>query len=464
MTLRRKLILTHSLIAVLVIFLVTVIANAAINRYFSSLANTQAKVLATDISDALRECYEREGRWLTNIRRCFRVGDGQILLRQQINSRRVMLTDPNGAMLFDSADSAPARLNKQTNIGVRQAADVVVNGQVVGIVSVQPIEGQFGKAEDQFLRIVRRSIFLAGLTAAIAALIIGSLLAQNLTRSLRRLTTAAHQLAHGDRDLRLPTPHGQDEVAELTQAFSTLNAELRRSEESRRSMVADIAHELRTPLSVLQLELESLQDGVTTPTPAVINSLNDEVTLLKRLIDDLRTLSLADTGQLTLQMQSVDINDAVERVTTRLAQAMRLKNLQLQVNLAPNLPHVWADPDRLQQVIGNLLHNAIRYTPHDGTITIGTEQRQHDIMLRVRNTGAGFSPEEAADIFKRFYRTDKARARETGGSGLGLAIVRGLTESMGGKVWAESEQGAGVTFFVALPKEEQRAESKEQRS
>ena len=229
-------------------------------------------------------------------------------------------------------------------------------------------------------------------------------------------------------------------------------------------MVADIAHELRTPLSVLQLELESLQDGVTTPTPAVINSLNDEVTLLKRLIDDLRTLSLADTGQLTLQMQSVDINDAVERVTTRLAQAMRLKNLQLQVNLAPNLPHVWADPDRLQQVIGNLLHNAIRYTPHDGTITIGTEQRQHDIMLRVRNTGAGFSPEEAADIFKRFYRTDKARARETGGSGLGLAIVRGLTESMGGKVWAESEQGAGVTFFVALPKEEQRAESKEQRS
>jgi len=245
------------------------------------------------------------------------------------------------------------------------------------------------------------------------------------------------------------TPGG--EVGELSEAFNTMSAELRRSEETRRQMVADIAHELRTPLSVLRLELESIEDGVTQATPAVVGSLNEEVGLLGRLVDDLRTLSLADAGQLSLEIGPVGVDEVIGRVVGRMQAAARAKGIALvSYAPAPGLA-VSADPTRLQQVIGNLLNNALRYTPEGGRVEIAARPAAGEIILAVRDSGPGFAADEAAAIFERFYRTDKARARDTGGSGLGLAIVRGLVQAMHGTVWAASQPGAGTIFYVALP-------------
>jgi signal transduction histidine kinase len=278
--------------------------------------------------------------------------------------------------------------------------------------------------------------------------------------------------------------------------------ELERQQLLRRQLVADIAHELRTPLSVLRVQIESLEDGIEQPTPATLASLSEEVGLLTRLVDDLRLLSLADAGQLSLSIGDVDATAAAERVVRMAAARARQQGIELRAEL-PDAPlTVVADPQRLAQVLGNLVENALRYTPSGGNVIVRvyadhrpmpsseakgptTEPRSEQlavdqpgptltrspahpltrlhrppsvvgsqpsfVVFEVADTGPGIPPDELPLIFERFYRADKTRARETGGSGLGLAIVQRLVEIQGGRIWASSAVGRGATFHVALP-------------
>lgn len=450
MTLRSKLILTHTAVVVLAIVLVVAVATRSVSRYFDELANSQARAVAIDLAVPLGDCYERNNGWPRLIRRCFNQNSE---LRQTVLPRmagwRILLADPTGRIVYDSAERR--RDDRLTPAETRRNVSIQADGRIVGSVVALPNSGQYGAAEDRFLVVVRRSVFVAGLVAGLVALLIGGLLAQGVTRPLRALTAAAQRLASGDSGAQVAALPGRDEVGELSQAFNTMSAELRRSEESRRQMVADIAHELRTPLSVLRLELESIEDGVSQATPAVVGSLNEEVGLLGRLVDDLRTLSLADAGQLSLDIAPVGVDEVIERVVGRMQAAAREKGIALVAHSpAPGLA-VSADPTRLQQMIGNLLSNALRYTPEGGQVEIAARPSGGEVILAVRDSGPGFDPAEAAAIFERFYRTDKARARDTGGSGLGLAIVRGLAQAMDGRVWAASQPGAGTIFYVALP-------------
>jgi signal transduction histidine kinase len=268
------------------------------------------------------------------------------------------------------------------------------------------------------------------------------------------------------------------ELAELATAFNSMAAELERQQQLRRQLVADIAHELRTPLSVLRVQLESLEDGIEQPTPTTLASLSEEVGLLTRLVDDLRLLSLADAGQLSLAIADVDAVAAAERVVRTATTRARQQGVDLRAELpmvgsdaGPPL-RVLADPQRLAQVLGNLVENALRYTPTGGVIVVrvrgmgdggwGLEDQllrpsPHPpspipcIVFEVADTGPGIPADQLSHIFERFYRTDKARARETGGSGLGLAIVQRLVEMQGGRIWASSAVGRGAIFHVALP-------------
>ncbi len=449
MKLQRKLLLTHIAVALVAILLITAVANFTVNRYFSDLAAKQAKQAAQEFAPALATCYEIIGSWDFNGQRCMKLGPRPFMPPQ---FRHVIVVDTTGEVVFDSRGRGPN--NKQptsvTQRDIERGEPISAeDGSVIGTVIVRPNEGQFGADEDYFLSVVRRNIWLAGAITALLALTIGFGLARTLAAPLRSLTAAVHQLAQGERSVQVDDS-GNDEIAELSQAFNSMSSELHRSEQVRRQMVADIAHELRTPLSVLQIELESIEDGVSKPTPAVISSLGEEVQQLNHLIEDLRTLSLADAGQLSLNPVELEPQDVVNRAVNRMQLAAREKQLELANDSAEHLDLVHADPSRLQQVLVNLLQNAVRYTPQGGKIRVTARQSAGEVILGIHDTGAGFDPSEAATIFERFYRTDKARARETGGTGLGLAIVKGLVTAMGGRVWATSVPNQGSSFYVAL--------------
>lgn len=275
---------------------------------------------------------------------------------------------------------------------------------------------------------------------------------------MRSLTRAAQRLAANERHEPLTQPDDA-ELAELALAFNTMADQLAHQESLRRQMMADIAHELRTPLSVLRLQVEGLEDGVEQPTPEVFRSLREEVNLLERLINDLRLLSLADAGQLSLMRELIDPQGVVERVATGACQRARQQGIDLRVETDRPLPLLYADQQRLAQVLGNLLENALRYTPPGGRVTLRAfgQERSNGARLsptcvfEVSDTGPGIAPEHLPCIFERFFRADRARTRETGGSGLGLAIVHRLVDAHDGQVEVNSTPGQGTTFRVILP-------------
>jgi len=227
-----------------------------------------------------------------------------------------------------------------------------------------------------------------------------------------------------------------------------------------------VAHELRTPLTNIRGYLEALRDGVARPEPALLASLHDEALLLNRLVDDLQDLALAEAGQLRLEPQRVALHEIADQAAGALRPALEAKQLELQIELPAELPDVWADAERVGQVLRNLLNNAIMHTPEGGSITISVAQATKDegnalqpfvlrpssfVTLRVSDSGSGIAPEHLTDVFERFYRADRARARATGGAGLGLAIVKQLVEAHGGRVWAANVPGQGACISFTLP-------------
>jgi two-component system OmpR family sensor kinase/two-component system sensor histidine kinase BaeS len=216
-------------------------------------------------------------------------------------------------------------------------------------------------------------------------------------------------------------------------------------------MTADIAHELRTPLSVIRGQVEAIQDGIFPPDSTHMAPIHEEILLLNRLIEDLRTLALADAGQLKLQTAMVDPGALVERTVAKVAPLALEQNVTLSAQLASQLPGINIDSHRIEQVLANLLANALRHTPSQGNVTIRAEADRQQLLFSIADTGPGISPEDIPHLFDRFWRGDKSRARDRGGAGLGLAIARQLVEAHGGTIWVSSHQNTGATFHIALP-------------
>ena len=288
------------------------------------------------------------------------------------------------------------------------------------------------------------------------ALRASSRLHYTLTRPIQALTRATQAVAAGDLGQRVVI-HAHDELGELASAFNQMSADLAQANAARRQMSADIAHDLRTPLTVISGYLESLRDGVLQPTPARFDTMYAEAQHLLRLVEDLRTLSLADAGELTLNQVAVPPHALLKRVTTAYQHPAEQNGVALSVDVPGHLPDLVVDPDRMIQVLGNLVSNALRYTPEGGQITLGAAARGNTIALTVADTGAGIPSEALPRIFDRFYRVDESRvqhepsAMHSTESGLGLAITKSIVEAHGGTVTVASEVGQGTTFTVALP-------------
>ncbi|MEV5987192.1 ATP-binding protein [Streptomyces sp. NPDC052051] len=283
---------------------------------------------------------------------------------------------------------------------------------------------------------------------ALVALCGALLLSRAVLRPVRALTSAARGLGEGESERRVPVS-GRDEIAELGRAFNRMADSLQAAEERQRRLTGDIAHELRTPLANVRGYLEAMVDGIVEPTPELLASLHEEALLQQRIVDDLRDLALAEAGALTYHRATVDLGDLLEACRTAHRGQADTAGVTLRVESAGPVP-VDADADRLRQVLGNLVGNALRATERGGTVTLAAVRRGARAVVEVRDTGKGISADDLPHLFDRFWRADPSRGRATGGSGLGLSIARQIVTDHGGTIAVRSTVGVGTTFTVTL--------------
>lgn len=287
---------------------------------------------------------------------------------------------------------------------------------------------------------------------AILAVVIGILLTRRVVNPIAEVIAAAEKVAHGDLSARITMKKGNDDLSALVDHFNDMTAALQQNDNERRQLLADIAHELRTPLSVLRGRLEGIVDGVYPINEANIAPALEETYLLERLVEDLRLLTLAETRQLRFELREVDLAELLERTVSIFKPQALDKDVALDLQIEADLPKVWVDPQRLEQVIGNVLDNALRYTNEKGYISVTASAREDGAYVAISDNGPGVSPEEVSKIFDRFWRNEKSRARKSGGAGLGLAIARQLIEAQGGSIGAENVPTGGLKIWFILPK------------
>lgn len=327
---------------------------------------------------------------------------------------------------------------------------VQVDGHVIGTVlndGVPPLS----TADSLFLASTERALLLGVAASILAALGLGVVLARSLTRPVRELTTALHAMGGGELQQAVPV-RSRDELGDLSAAFNTMSADLAFANMQRRQMTADIAHDLRTPVTVISGYLEALRDGVLPSSPERFAILYEEAQHLQHLIEDLRTLSLADASELTLHPEAISPRPLLERIAAAYHHQADQAGVILRVEAPDDASAISVDVARITQVLSNLVANALRYTPSGGIISLSASETPQGTQLQVRDTGQGIAPEALPRIFDRFYRADASRSQLQGeSSGLGLAIAKAVVEAHGGTIRVTSQLGHGSTFTILLP-------------
>lgn len=284
------------------------------------------------------------------------------------------------------------------------------------------------------------------------AIVIGILLTRRVVNPIAEVIAAAEKVSHGDLSVRIKMKKGNDDLSALVEHFNDMTQALERNDNERRQLLADVAHELRTPLSVLRGRLEGIVDGVYPVNEANIAPVLEETYLLERLVDDLRLLTLAETRQLRFEPREVDLADLLVRIVAIFKPQAAEKGIDLRLQISPPLPTVWIDSQRLEQVIGNIIDNAMRYSNENGTVIVTADPAPEGALITIADNSAGVPEGEVERIFDRFWRSEKSRTRANGGAGLGLAIAKQLIEAQGGKIGAENQPTGGLKIWFILPK------------
>lgn len=452
------------LVVVVSIGLMAYLINVGTASEFRQYASQSSQNYVQSVASVLGTLYEREQGWTS-------VDD---LLADLLRSSgdRLVVADSEGTVVGDTGQEWLG--DSASDVGLSGGTVVVSSGDDVGEVYLFSSFARSGRGygygggsqqlvaesnEQDFMDRVNRWLVIVALIAAVVALALGLVLIRQIVGPVRLLSRGARQVAGGNLACRVDI-RSKDELGELGRSFNAMAHSLEGAETERRRIIADISHELRTPLTVIEGTVDGIQDGVFPPDREHLETIREQTAVLARLTADLRDLSLAESGQLRLQLAPADLADVLQRSLLTFAAAAGDKGIELASDLAPGLPRVEVDVARFDQVLGNLMTNAIRHTPAGGTITVAARAIERDqvhgvdspsVLVSVADTGEGIAPEHLPHVFDRFYRAEESRSRGDGGAGLGLAIVRQMVQAHGGTVWVESQQGKGSTFRVALP-------------
>jgi len=385
--------------------------------------------------------------------------------RSEIPGLHLLLTDSDGNFVARTGSEEMVGDERLTHFELERGVPLDVDGETVGYVLVEGGQVFSHASEISLVSRLNQAAIIAVAVAVLAALLLALFLSYSLVRPVRALERAASQLARGDLSQRVEVK-GKDEIAALGFTFNHMAESLQLAEASRRAMTADIAHELRTPLAVQRAHLEAIEDGVYPLTSDSLLTIEEQNHLLTRLVDDLRTLALADAGQLALQVSDIDLPALLRRVSARFEPQNAERGIDIQLSIG-ECPPVVVDAQRIQQILNNLLSNALRYSPDNGVIECrlwvqnGTSEGSDSVFvptpngqwvsLEVRDSGPGIEKSALPYIFDRFYRVDKSRSRAEGGTGLGLSIARKLAQAHGGDLIAANHPQGGAVFRLTLP-------------
>ncbi|MGD9677714.1 MAG: ATP-binding protein [Vulcanibacillus sp.] len=364
------------------------------------------------------------------------------------NKIEIVVADENGIVIADTEQKWTG-IKIEDVLGVHQ--DLIVNEEKVGelVVVQKSIEGLIS-LEQEFMASIRNSIIFGMIVSVIIAVMLGIFFSNRITGPLDNLMAGIRRLSSGDMTYRVKV-ETKDEFHQLATAFNEMSCKIEENEQVRKNLMADVAHELRTPISIIGGELESILEGVTEPNQEVLVKLSDEVYRLNRLINDLQQISLAEAGRLPLNKKETNLYSLVQRVISNFEWAKEDKNINILLEGSEDVVS-FIDSDRITQVIINLVGNALHHTSNDGKIIIKVEQSEgKEVKLTVEDNGQGISEEHLKHIFDRFYRTDSGRSRDQGGTGLGLSIAKGYIEAHHGKIIVESEVGKGTKFIISIP-------------
>jgi len=451
------------LVVAVSIGLMAYLVNVSTSNEFQQYNSQRNQGYAEEVAGVLGSFYERDQSWtevselLPNLLRS--TGD------------RLVVADSDGLVVGDTGNDWVGET--ATDVGLTGGTAIAASGDDVGDVYLFSTFTRGGPGyghgaasqqstvsnEQNFLDRVNMWLAIVAIITAVVALALGGILMWQITRPVKSLVTGARQVADGNLAYRVDIK-SKDELGDLGRSFNTMAANLEEAEIDRRRMIADITHELRTPVTIIDGTVDGIQDGVFPADKEHLDAIKEQTVLLTRLTADLRDLSLADSGQLKLQLAATDMVDLVRRKISTFAVPAREKGIDLVSELPEEALKIEVDPGRIEQVLGNLMTNAIRHTSASGKITVSARLIDRDavhgieapnLVLSVADTGEGISREHLPHVFDRFYRVEESRSRGEGGAGLGLAIVKQMSEAHGGKVWAESELGKGSTFHVALP-------------
>jgi len=452
-----RLTLAFVLVGVTGIIIVSFAVRFYTQREFNKLVLDQNQQM---LLTSLERFYEVTGSW-DGVETVFRPQGLEDLLQNRplesrFEQRRALfvIASAGGKIVF--GDIPNLKDSTLSTRQLRQGIAIQSKGKTVGWLIFTPTLSRWspGTPEGDFLVGVQRAILVSTLGATGIALILGGVLAYTMTRTLRELTAATQELSQGHLGLQVEV-RSQDELGQLAHSFNQMSSDMAHSVELRRKMTADIAHDLRTPLSVILGYTEALSDGKLQPDEEMYKVMHTEAEHLSHLIDDLKVLSLADAGELPLSPQPVQPGKLVIRAAEAYRVQAEARQIELRTQIEPDLPEIEADVERMAQVMGNLVSNALRFTDPNGRILLTAGLQEGMAVITVADDGAGIAQEDLPFIFERSFRGDKARqqsgGQQSGESGLGLAIARSLIELQGGQIQVESTLGQGTTFTIRLP-------------
>jgi signal transduction histidine kinase len=455
MSLRIKLWISYALVVVVTLTSVVLIAREGAAREVRTFMTDQGMIGEDDLARMLTDYFLANGSW-QGVETVMPDMMGGRMGKEMMGGRRIRVADGSGLTVYDSMGFEGELLDKaeiSRGIVLKDAKGDQIGFLLAESGRMLAMPGMHGipLAGANLLGRLTSASLTAALIGGGIALLLALFFGYQLLKPVGALTYAARGMAAGDLSQRV-TIQGNDELAELGRDFNRMAEALERSEQNRRAMTADVAHELRTPIAVQRAHLEALQDGVYPLTAENLQPVLDQTELLTRLVDDLRTLALADAGELQLERAVVSPVDLAKKVIERFRADADQRQVEMRLEIEPKpQSEILVDAARIEQILNNLIGNALRYTPDGKVITLQVRQDVGSVIYCVRDSGPGIPPEALEHIFERFYRADRSRSREEGGTGLGLAIARQLAQAHGGELTAANYPGGGAEFILRLP-------------